>query len=299
MHADVYFWYAQKDQISHIVHIESENMPDRIRLSHLEQTVYFAALRQGMHVLDVERVRALVKVSALHASKLMAEMARKGALQRVGRGLYMVISSDILHDRKTFVADPFQVVDELLQNEGLSEYYVAYQSAAFIHGATDQLPQALLIALPSQRRPIKLGRAELLFVQVQRAKFFGIEEARYHDSFFRISNREKTLLDCLDRFDLCGGIDEVAHTVGALLPAANRERLLAYIPNMNNQALIHRLGFILEKLSTQLPVAEMLLDDLTNLVTPRVYALDPHGSVAGSIHPRWRVRENTMLALEA
>jgi predicted transcriptional regulator of viral defense system len=43
-------------------------------------------------------------------------------------------------------------------------------------------------------------------------KFFGSQETRYHDAFFRISDREKTLLDCLDRFDLSGGMDDYGLT---------------------------------------------------------------------------------------
>ncbi|WP_423223910.1 type IV toxin-antitoxin system AbiEi family antitoxin domain-containing protein [Candidatus Amarolinea aalborgensis] len=273
-------------------------MPDQIQLSHLEQTAYFAALRKGLHVVDVKRLSDVMAVSPSHAPKLLASMARKGALQRVGRGRYVVVSADVLFGRQTFVADPFQVVDELLQREGLSEYYVAYQSAAFIYGAADQLPQALLVALPRQRRPITLGRAKIIFVQVQRTKFFGIQETRYHDSFFRISDREKTLLDCLDRFDLCGGIDDVAHTISVLLPEADPERLLSYLPDMTNQALVHRLGYILEKLSTHLLVPQRLLDGVATLIAPRVYQLDPHGPEPGPVHPHWRVRENIMLALE-
>lgn len=278
------------------MHTERKYMSDQIQLSHLEQTAYFAALRQGLRVLDVERMSDLIAVSRTHAVKLLAAMARKGALQRVGRGRYVVIPSDVLYGRQTFVTDPFQVVDDLLRRAGLSEYYVAYQSAGFIYGAADQLPQALLVALPRQHRPITWGPAEILFVQVERTKFFGIQETRYHDAFFRISDREKTLLDCLDRFDLCGGIEEVAHTISVLLPETNPERLLAYVPDMANQALVHRLGYILEKLSTQFPVPATLLDRVATLIASRVYPLDPHGPVAGPIHPRWHVREN--LALE-
>jgi len=97
-------------------------MPDQIQLSHLEQTAYFAALRQGIHVLDVESVGGLVTVSRAHAMKLLADMARKGALYRSGRGRYVVIPSDVLYGRQTFVADPFQIVDELLRREGDTAY---------------------------------------------------------------------------------------------------------------------------------------------------------------------------------
>lgn len=273
-------------------------MPDQIQLSHLEQTVYFAALRQGIHVLDVARVEALAAISRGHAGKLLSGMGRKGALYRVGRGRYVVIPSDVLYGRHTFVADPFQIVDELLQREGVTEYYVAYQSAALVYGAANQLPQALLVALPGQRRPLALGRAEIIFVQVQRAKFFGSQEIRYHDARLRISNREKTLLDCLDRFDLSGGMDEVVHTIGALLPDVDPARLLADAPSMQNQALVQRLGYILETLATQQPVPATLLDGLAGLVGPSVYPLDPHGPAGGPTHARWRVRINLALALE-
>ena len=273
-------------------------MSDQIQLSHLEQTVYFAALRQGIQVLDVDGAGDLATISRGHTMKLLASMARKGALYRVGRGRYVVIPADVLYGRQTFVADPLQVVDELLRREGVTDYYVAYQSAALVHGAADQLPQALLVALPGQRRPIALGRAEILFIQVQRAKFFGSQMIRYHDAVLRVSDREKTLLDCLDRFDLSGGMDEVVHTISALLPESDAARLLAYVPTMHNQALVHRLGYILETLSMQQPAPAMLLDGLADMVGSRVYPLDPHGPTGGPTQARWRVRVNLDLRPE-
>jgi predicted transcriptional regulator of viral defense system len=282
--------------------VQAEQAPEQAvvswRQEHNAALISFAALRQGIHVLDVERVEALAALSRGHASKLLAAMARKGALYRVGRGRYIVIPSDVLYGRQTFVADPFQVVDKLLQREGVTEYYVAYQSAALVYGAADQLPQALLVALPGQRRPMALGRAAIIFVQVQRAKFFGSQEIRYHDAPLRISDREKTLLDCLDRFDLSGGMDEVVHTIAALLPEVDPARLLAYAPAMQNQALVQRLGYVLETLAVQQPVPAMLLDGLAGRVGRDVYPLDPHGPAGGPTHARWRARINLALAPE-
>lgn len=106
------------------------------------------------------------------------------------------------------------------------------------------------------------------------------------------------MLDCLDRFDLCGGMDEVVHTIGALLPEVDAARLLTYVPAMHNQALVQRLGYILETLSAQRPVSAALLDGLAGLVGLHVYGLDPHGPAGGPTHARWRVRANLALALE-
>ena len=263
-------------------------MPDQVQLSHLQQTAYFAAVRAGLRILDVDALRSLVPVSRSHATKLLAGMAQKGALHRVGRGRYVVIPSDVLYARQAFVADPLEVVGDLMAVG--DAYCVAYQSAAFVYGAASQIPQALLVAVPRQRRPISLGSTDILFIRTQAAKLFGIVDFSYHDASFKISNREKTLLDCLDRSDLCGGIEEVNQTIGALLPECDSDRLLEYLPRMENQALVHRLGFILEKWSAE----QKLLDGVASIVGRRVYLLDPHGPAAGPVHPVWRVRENVI-----
>lgn len=274
-------------------------MTDTLQLSHLEQTTYFAAARQGLHLLDADDVSRLVDVSRPYASKLLADMARKGALQRVGRGRYVVIPADVLYGRQTYVADPYQIIDALLSENGVPGYYVAYQSAALVYGAAQQLPQALLVAVPQQRRPITVGSGQILFVQVRAQKFFGYRTARHHETTFSVSDPEKTALDCLDRYNLCGGVDEVSRTVAALLPQLDADRLLAYAPRMDNQALTQRLGLILERLAPQQPVAEALLDGLAGQVGRKTYLLDPHGPAQGPIHLRWRIRENIDLAMEA
>jgi hypothetical protein len=80
-------------------------------------TVYFAAQRHGTNLLDADEVTRLAAVSRPHAVKLLASMARKGVLHRIGRGRYAVISPSVLHDRKSYVTDPHLVIDELMKAE--------------------------------------------------------------------------------------------------------------------------------------------------------------------------------------
>ena len=273
--------------------------PGVIRLSHLEQTVYFACQRQGVKLLDADSVTRIAGVSRKHAVNLLSSMARKGALYRIGRGRYVVISPDVLYERKSYVVDPHLIVDELMKANGAGNlYYVAYQSAAALHGAAHQLPFALLVATSHQRRPIELGQARIQFVQLRPAKFFGFGEMLYHEAHLKVSNREKTILDCLERFDLCGGIDEVARTISVLLEEIASDRLLDYLSRMDNQALTQRLGLILERLNTLQVVDKSLIANITRLVGEHIYPLDPHGPTGGSVDARWRVRENVDLLRE-
>jgi predicted transcriptional regulator of viral defense system len=266
---------------------------DVIQLSHLEQTIYFACQRQGVNLLNADVVTRMVGVSRKHAVNLLSSMARKGALYRFGRGRYVVIPPDVLYERKSYVIDPHLIIDELMKTNGVEDlYYVAYQSAATIYGAAHQLPFALMVATPHQRRPIELGQARIQFVQLKLQKLFGFREMLYHEVHLNVSDREKTILDCLERFDLCGGVDEVARTISDLVEEAESGKLLDYLSRMDNQALAQRLGLILERLGTLQAVDESLIANIARSVGEHVYPLDPHGPAAGSLDTRWRIREN-------
>jgi predicted transcriptional regulator of viral defense system len=267
--------------------------PGTIQLSHLEQTIYFASQRQGVHLLDADFAADLVDISRRHAVNLLASMAQKGALHRVGRGRYAVIPPDVLYGRRSYVVDPHLILDELMQSNGADGcYYVAYQSAAAIHGAAHQLPFVLLVAVPQQRRPIELGRARIQFVQLKLEKFFGFQQTTYHDVPLNVSDPEKTMLDCLERFDLCGGVAEVARTISGLIEEVERDKLLEYLRRMDNQALAQRLGLILERLGAVQEIEKDLIDAVARQVGEHVYALDPHEPEAGVLDVRWRIREN-------
>lgn len=266
---------------------------EAIQLSHLEQTIYFACQRQGISLLDADVAMGLVDVSRDHAVNLLSGMARKNALHRIGRGRYVVIPPDVLYGRKTYVVDPHLIIDELMVADGAGDaYYVAYQSAAALHGAAHQLPFALMVAVPRQRRPIELGRARIEFVQLQRSKLFGFHRTAYGEANPNVSDREKTILDCLERFDLCGGVDEVARTISVLVEEIVASRLLDYLTRMDNQALTQRLGFVLERLSTIQTLDEGLIAAIARLVGDHTYPLDPHGPDVGEVDSRWHVREN-------
>ncbi|MBC8506113.1 MAG: hypothetical protein H8D34_14730 [Chloroflexi bacterium] len=266
---------------------------DTIQLSHLEQTIYFACQRQGINLLDADIATHLVNVSRKHAINLLSSMALKDALYRIGRGRYAVISPDVLYGRKSYVIDPHLIIDELMETDGAGDaYYVAYQSAASLHGAAHQLPFALMVVLPHQRRPIELGQTQIMFVQLKRSKLFGFHEMTYRETHLNVSDPEKTILDCLERFDLCGGVDEVARTISVLIEKMAADKLLAYLRRIDNQALAQRLGFILERLSTIQAVDEDLIADIAHLAGEHIYPLDPHGTNEGEVSTRWNVREN-------
>ena len=156
----------------------------------------------------------------------------------------------------------------------------------------------LQVALPIQRRPIKLGQGRIRFIRIRPHMLFGFRQMRYQEATLNVSDREKTLLDCLERFDLCGGVGEVARTAGTLVEGIRTDALLDYLDRMGNQALTQRLGLILERLSTVQTVDRDLIAGTARRVGTRTYFLDPHGPPAGPVDGHWHIRENIDLLEE-
>ena len=149
-----------------------------------------------------------------------------------------------------------------------------------------------MVAVPRQRRTIELGHATIDFVQLQPATLFGFQQIAYHQARLNVSDRERTILDCLVRFDLCGGVDEVARTMSVLVEDIAAHRPLDYLRRMDNQALTQRLGLILDRLSTVQTVDEGIIAGAGILVGEPTYPLDAHGPDRRKVDARWRVRVN-------
>jgi len=265
-------------------------MKPKIQMSHTEQTAYFSLLRKGIVVANASILSSILEIQIKRAMNLLIALSNKGVVQRIGKGQYALIPADILYGRKSFINDPHIITDQLMKNRG-EKYYVGYQSAAHLHGAAEQLPFTTFIAVLKQRRPIKVGNNKIQFITLRKKKFFGVKEMKYFDSFVNVSDREKTIIDLIDRPDICGGIDEVARTVLNLLEDVDMKKVVRYLRKMRKPVVAQRLGFILEKLDQ----GEDALMKIEALKGSHTYLLDPYFPKKGEKSVRWNVIENIKL----
>jgi len=271
--------------------------PPSLRMSPTEQRAYFALIRKGLTVAKADDLASAISISKQWAKNILSSLAKQEAASRIGRGKYAIIPADVLYGRKSFVADPLIVVNELMKNK---EYYVAYQSAAHIHGIAEQLPFTTTVAVPKQKRPVKLGNTKIEFVTLKKSRFFGIKEVNYSNTFLKVSDLEKTVIDCIDRQDLCGGIGGAAETLSNAIATGklDQARLLAYAKKFRSHALAQRLGFLLEQLfeTSKGQVDPKILGSLERLAGPFTYPLDASATKKGKVSERWRIIENANLS---
>ena len=224
------------------------------------------------------------KDSALR--ELLRDMTRRGLLMRVKRGLYYVIPYE--QDPETFMPD-WHLLAEYLVND--ADYYIGYYSALQIHNLITQpsLKEQIVVSAQLKPSPIKVKDVDFQFIYHNGKHFFGAKKI-WIDNFNKVlcSDLEKTIVDCLFKPDYAGGITEIARTIYISREKIRYDTLLDYIIKFNSQAVIKRLGFLLELLN----IETIIVEDLQKIKTNSVVILDTELPKTGKIKTKWSVLQN-------
>ncbi len=230
--------------------------------------------------------KALPKSNDSALRELLSDMTRRGLLMRVKRGLYYVIPYE--QDAETFMPDWHLLAEYLVQD---AKYYIGYYSALQVHNLITQPSLKEQIVVSRQVRPstIKVKEVPFQFIYHNEKHFFGTKKI-WIDNFNKVvcSDLEKTFIDCLFKPDYAGGIVEIARAIYISRDKIKFNVLLEYAIKFNSQAVIKRLGFILEILK----IKTNIIEDLQKLKTNSVVLLDTELPKSGKIKTKWSIQQN-------
>ena len=217
------------------------------------------------------------------ASRLVA----KKALERIGRGKYLVRPLRTL-SRPTVTSAAVQTA-ALLQGE---PYYLGGLWALTFHRLTEQQYVSVLDAFVARRhRSQRLGGARLVFHRVSSGRLgYGSVVTDLEGMSVQLSDPERTLIDLLDFPALAGGGGEAVRMVKQTLPRVDRAKLAEYAARGARSSTCQRLGVLLERAGT----APRRLAELHRRVlrTKSVLSMDPGAPRRGPFNRRWSVIEN-------
>jgi ribosomal protein L15 len=77
--------------------------------------------------------------------------------------------------------------------------------------------------------------------------------------YVRVTDVESTLLDCFNRIDRAGGIEELLHCMEGIV-LLNEERLIDYLARYDKAFLYQKTGYLLERIKEQANISESLLE---------------------------------------
>jgi len=165
---------------------------------------------------------------------------------------------------------------------------IAYWTALNLHRLTEQIPNVVYVQSPFRKNDKKVFNVRYKFIKVKAEKVCGIMEMGYGNEMFRITDVEKTLLDCFDLPKYSGGYEEL---IRAFYKAkASSVKLLSYGKQMNNLSVLKRLAFLSELF--EMNGFTVFQAEVLKIVNSRYSLLDPFGENEGEFNNKWRIRVN-------
>ena len=149
-----------------------------------------------------------VSGEARSTRETLERLVDKGWLERIEKGKYLIVPLRAGPDR-IWTEDAFVLAGHLV-----SPSMVGYWSALNYWNLTEQVSRVTYVqttARKENRAPNVLG-IRFRIVRVKPRKFFGDHTHIAGESPVQVSDREKTIVDCLDRPDLSGGVAEVVES---------------------------------------------------------------------------------------
>lgn len=233
-------------------------------------------------VSDAERILKL-RVGAVMT--LLSRLEDKKWVVRLKPGKYLIIPLSA-GEKAEFTENWYVVAKHLMEP---NPYYLSYYSALDLHEMTTQPLMTIYISTSRRRKEAKVLGATFRFVYTNPSKLWGIDEIWVKPAEkVKVSDLERTIIDCLDNPKLCGGISELAKGLWKKRDELDYTKLVRYVDRFGSKAVAKRLGFLLELYR----LGGNVIPKLKNFVTPTFVLLDPSLPAKGKYQSLWRLRVN-------
>jgi len=215
-------------------------------LSATEARVVLSLEADGESELTLDTIEKRAEVRRGFARKLAHDLVEKGWIQRVGRGRYLLNPS--AHGPEAVPdTDPLRIGSHIVR-----PYYFGYASAAELWGFLLQAGRVYYVVTPV-RTAVRLSHpAQFRFVRVRPRRFFGVQELRRRGETLRVSDPERTVIDCVERPELSGGMGGVVQVFARAKPHLDWDRLARHLRRLHRRSLILRVGYLTEHVAPEL-----------------------------------------------
>ncbi len=239
------------------------NNKKSVELSPLEHKIYFSFYeKEVFKSSDAYKIIPNKKT----ARQILFRLRNKGFIKQIKRGLFAIVPAQMIG--KEFTADKILISSQLTE-----PYFISHHTALEIHGAAQSYFNTVYISTNKILKPFEFQNISYKFVTTEH--MFGIEQVSRGNLKINVSDKERTILDCIRKTEYAGGIEELAKSISAF-PGLNYKKLLKYLNLFGEKSLFHRTGFIFGSLKNDLNVPNDFLNKIRKKLGARTYYLLPN-----------------------
>ena len=227
-------------------------------LSPTEQRIYSELYSQ--RVVNTKDVKETLEEEKM-ASEYITNLRKKGFFKKIRKGLYAISPPDMVNQ------DEIKPDKFLVANKIKDESYLSHHSALEFHGLAQSIYNRIYITSTTYGRSFAYSGIEYKIITTKH--FFGVEKTSHLNSTIAVSDREKTILDCIRSPKYAGGWEELLKSLEKI-PSIDKETLLIYLQKIDEKYLYQKTGFILDYIKN----FEEISDELLSKVGKRTYYID-------------------------
>ena len=262
----------------------TKNTSNRKGLSEREAYLLSSLTEKRKQIFAIKDTMKELDCNYNYAKVIVNRLIKKKWILFLEKGKYLIVPLEAGKE-SIYTEHEFIIASELVQ-----PYYIAYWSALNYHHMTEQVPFTVFIATTKRRKNKKIHGVSYEFVTISRKKFFGCATVNITGRNIFVSDKEKTVADCLDHPEYCGDITEAAKGLWNAREELDFEKLLDYALKMKNGAIVKRLGYLLEKLEIKVP--DFIIGKIRNNISKGYVSLNPSGKKKGIYKSEWKLLVN-------
>nr|WP_317627642.1 type IV toxin-antitoxin system AbiEi family antitoxin [Halorubrum sp. BOL3-1] len=238
---------------------------------------------ENRHVISIGDIVDVLDIPRKSAKDMAYALKEKGWLERIAHGKYLILPL-------AAGGNPVYTEHEYVIASALVEpMYIGYWSALNHHGLTEQLSRTVYIVTTARTQERDIHGVTYRPVTVTEQKFFGYQPTAVGSNQVNISSIEKTLVDCADHPDFCGGSSELAKAMqNAVDTRCSWDRVVEYLRRVENGAATKRLVYLADQLNIDLPEYDELVENFTTGYP----LLDPTREATGTRDSAYQLRLN-------
>jgi predicted transcriptional regulator of viral defense system len=261
----------------------NEEETRRKSLSTRESQALSRLASEGQQVITIGDIADVLDIPRKSAKDMVYTLKEKGWLERIAHGKYLILPL-AAGENAVYTEHEFVIASALVE-----PMYIGYWSALNHHGLTEQVARTVYIVTTERAREREIHGVTYRPVTVTEQKFFGYQPTAVGSDQVNISSIEKTLVDCADHPEFCGGIDEIAKAMqNAADTGCSWERVVEYLRRVGNGAATKRLVYLADQLDIELPEHDELVENFTTGYP----LLDPTREATGTRDSTYQLRLN-------
>ena len=234
----------------------------------------------------VEKAQDIIETTPSRSyiyQKYVRRLVEAEKLQRVRRGLYVVFSP--LEKPGDYVVDKLVIASKIR-----NEYYLGFHTALEYFGCAQSIHNRAYVCVKTKDRFDLFNYGRLVFKPV----FIDdtnleVEEKFHHGHILRVSSKERTFIDCLDKVKYAGGWEECLKSLYGLA-GLEFQKLINLLLRSKKDILLRRTGYVLELLKEHSPFYEHLEDQLLDKIVERISGSPRYlNGEPGPLTERWNL----------